>query len=114
MIETDPRFTDTRQWLGSDYLLDQLATDPARAHKRLGDGFYEQKLVREQVGQLTGRRFLDGYANDEDMFKALMNAGLISPSKPRTVYRLPMEKRSCGRSGVRFHCARQEVLQTSD
>jgi filamentous hemagglutinin len=76
LIETDPRFADYRTWLSSDYLLGQLEMDPAFMQKRLGDGFYEQRLIREQVAQLTGRRFLDGYANDEAQYRALMNAGL--------------------------------------
>ncbi|QGL26300.1 hypothetical protein GJV52_12645 [Neisseria brasiliensis] len=45
-------------------------------HKRLGDGYYEQKLVNEQVARLTGYRRLDGYSNDEEQFKALMEAGI--------------------------------------
>lgn len=76
LIETDPRFADYRTWLSSDYLLGQLGMDPTYMQKRLGDGFYEQRLIREQVAQLTGRRFLDGYANDEAQYRALMNAGL--------------------------------------
>ncbi|MFA5242946.1 MAG: filamentous hemagglutinin N-terminal domain-containing protein, partial [Sulfuricella sp.] len=72
LIETDPRFASYRTWLSSDYLLNALEIDPAITHKRLGDGFYEQKLVREQVAQLTGRRFLDGYANDEAQYQALL------------------------------------------
>ncbi|EEX8912118.1 filamentous hemagglutinin, partial [Escherichia coli] len=44
--------------------------------KRLGDGFYEQRLIREQVVALTGQRYLDGYSNDEEQFKALMDAGI--------------------------------------
>ena len=44
--------------------------------KRLGDGFYEQKLVREQVLALTGNRFLGDYSSDEQQYKALMDAGL--------------------------------------
>lgn len=75
LIETDPRFANYRTWLSSDYLLGQLGMDPAFMQKRLGDGFYEQRLIREQVAQLTGRRFLDGYANDEAQYRALMNAG---------------------------------------
>jgi filamentous hemagglutinin len=62
--------------LSSDYMLHQLNIDPVTLHKRLGDGFYEQKLVREQVAQLTGRRFLDGYANDEAEYRALINNGV--------------------------------------
>jgi filamentous hemagglutinin len=73
VVETDPRFTDYKQWLGSDYLLQQLALDPQQMQKRLGDGFYEQRLIREQIAQLTGRRFLPGYANDEAQFQALMD-----------------------------------------
>jgi len=73
VIETDPAFTNHRQWLSSAYLLAQLAVDPTTVQKRLGDGFYEQRLVREQVAQLTGRRFLEGYANDEEQYQALLN-----------------------------------------
>ncbi|HFO7060956.1 TPA: hemagglutinin repeat-containing protein, partial [Escherichia coli] len=40
------------------------------------DGFYEQRLIREQVVALTGQRYLDGYSNDEEQFKALMDAGI--------------------------------------
>ena len=75
LIETDPRFANYRQWLSSDYLLNNLGLDPNHTLKRLGDGFYEQKLIREQVAQLTGYRYLDGYYNDEEQYTALMNAG---------------------------------------
>ena len=75
-VETDPRFADYRSWISSDYLLQQLNLDPALTQKRLGDGFYEQRLLREQLAQLTGRRFLDGYASDEAQYQALMDAGV--------------------------------------
>jgi len=78
LIATDPRFTDYRNWISSDYMMSQLAFDPALTQKRLGDGFYEQKLIREQVAQLTGRRFLEGYVNDETQYQALMNAGVTT------------------------------------
>jgi len=76
LIETDPRFANYRAWLSSDYLLAHLGLDPAYTQKRLGDGYYEQRLIREQVAQLTGQRWLQGYSNDEDMYTALMNAGV--------------------------------------
>jgi len=75
LIETNPAFANYRAWLSSDYLLDALALDPAITQKRLGDGFYEQRLLREQVARLTGRRFLDGYASDEVQYAALMDNG---------------------------------------
>ncbi|MCE8021841.1 S-layer family protein [Halomonas sp. MCCC 1A11036] len=70
------RFTDRRQWLGSDYMLEALNSDPSTTHKRLGDGFYEQRLVREQITQITGQRCLEGHNDDQAQFTALMNAGI--------------------------------------
>ncbi|RST48860.1 hemagglutinin repeat-containing protein [Variovorax sp. DXTD-1] len=76
LIETDPRFANQRNWLSSDYLLNNLGQDPNNTLKRLGDGFYEQRLIREQVAQLTGYRYLDGYDSDEAQYTALMDSGL--------------------------------------
>ena len=76
LLVTDPRFTQYRTWLSSDVMLAQLSHDPATMQKRIGDGFIEQKLVREQVADLTGRRFLQGYTSDELQYAALMESGL--------------------------------------
>ncbi|MGJ7612142.1 MULTISPECIES: hemagglutinin repeat-containing protein [unclassified Variovorax] len=75
LIETDPRFANYRAWLSSDYLLNRMGLDPNNTLKRLGDGFYEQKLIREQVAQLTGYRYLDGFSDDDAQYLELMNAG---------------------------------------
>ncbi|WP_454907450.1 hemagglutinin repeat-containing protein [Variovorax gossypii] len=75
LVEADPRFAGYRNWLSSDYLLNNLGQDPGNTLKRLGDGFYEQKLIREQVAQLTGYRYLGGHYNDEEQYTALMNNG---------------------------------------
>ncbi|MDC5260430.1 filamentous hemagglutinin N-terminal domain-containing protein [Acinetobacter baumannii] len=76
LIETDPNFTNYNQWLSSDYMLNALGLDPALQQKRLGDGFYEQRMVQDQIANLTGYRFLEGYASDEEQYKALMNNGV--------------------------------------
>jgi len=76
LIETDPRFANYRNWLSSDYLLNNLGLDPNNTLKRLGDGYYEQRLIREQVAQLTGYRYLDGYDSDDKQYAALMDAGV--------------------------------------
>ncbi|WP_223482138.1 hemagglutinin repeat-containing protein [Stenotrophomonas sp. OVS01A] len=81
LVETDPRFTDHKTWLSSDHLLGQMGYSPDTVQKRLGDGYYEQKLVREQIGELTGRRFLDGYASDEAQYRALLEAGATVASE---------------------------------
>ena len=76
LIETDPAFTNKKNFLSSDYMYNQLLWDNDKVNKRLGDGFYEQELIRNQVTQLTGMRYLNGYTNDEEEYKALMDAGI--------------------------------------
>ena len=76
LIETDPAFTNKKTFLSSDYMYNQLLWDNDKVNKRLGDGFYEQELIRNQVTQLTGMRHLNGYSNDEEEYKALMDAGI--------------------------------------
>lgn len=76
VIETDPRFANKQKWLSSDYMLNALQYSPDNMHKRLGDGFYELRLVNEQINQLTGRRYLDGYQNDLEQYQGLMNNGV--------------------------------------
>ena len=65
LLKTDPRFASYRQWLDSDFMLTALGYDPVTIQKSLGDSFYEQRLIREQVSQLTGRRFLGNYTSEE-------------------------------------------------
>ncbi len=76
LIETDPAFTNKKKFLSSDYMYNQLLWDNDKVNKRLGDGFYEQELIRNQVTQLTGMRYLNGYTNDEEEYKALMDTGI--------------------------------------
>ena len=76
LVETDPRFANYGKWLSSDYMLERLNLDPAGTQQRLGDGFYEQKLIREQVAQLTGRRFVDGYASDEAQYRGMIDSAV--------------------------------------
>lgn len=62
--------------------------DPVTVHKRLGDGFIEQRLIREQVGALTGQRFLNDFTHDEAQYLALnpflhgVGKGLLKISPP--------------------------------
>ncbi|WP_371748167.1 hemagglutinin repeat-containing protein [Cupriavidus sp. AcVe19-6a] len=77
LIATDPRFTQYGKFISSDYMLGQLGLDPAMTQKRLGDGWYEQKLIRDQVTQLTGRTYLAGYSDQMAEYQALMDSGLM-------------------------------------
>lgn len=76
LIETDRRFTEYKSYTSSDYLLGRLTLDPQLSQKRLGDGFYEQKLISDQIAQLTGRRFVGQHGSSEDQTLALMNAAV--------------------------------------
>ncbi|MET3432445.1 filamentous hemagglutinin [Herbaspirillum seropedicae] len=79
LLETRTQFTDRRTWLSSDYLLTALNVDPSTTQKRLGDGFYEQRMVREQMAQLTGRP--SGSFNDDSQYqKLLSNAVSVAQS----------------------------------
>ncbi|MET1115588.1 MAG: hemagglutinin repeat-containing protein, partial [Comamonas sp.] len=73
LVETDPAFTRGQQPTSSAQLL--TALDPALLQKRLGDGFYEQQLVQQQVGQLTGRRFLGDHRSNDAQYQALLQSG---------------------------------------
>ncbi|MFC3609705.1 hemagglutinin repeat-containing protein, partial [Stutzerimonas tarimensis] len=64
--------------MGSDYLLGNLGYDPDQAQKRLGDGLYEQRLIREAVVARTGQRYLAGLTSDEAMYRYLMDNAIAS------------------------------------
>ena len=78
LVETDPAFANYKKWLSSDYMMQRLGLDPSNMHKRLGDGYYEQGLIRDQVMTLTGRRFLGDYTTDDAMYQALMDNGVAT------------------------------------
>lgn len=76
LIETDSAFTNRKNFLSSQYMLDALENDPERRLKRLGDGFYEQQLINEQIVSATGKQYLEGYTDNEAEYKALLEAGI--------------------------------------
>ncbi len=75
VIETNPAFTNQKNFISSDYFFGQLGVDLTHIPKRLGDGFYEQQLVRNQVTALTGKAVLGPYADLQTMYQSLMTAG---------------------------------------
>ena len=76
LIATDPLFTSYQQWVSSDFMLQNLALDPATTQKRLGDGFYEQRIVREQISNLTGKPFLSSYSDSQKQYADSMANGV--------------------------------------
>ncbi|MCD8360106.1 MAG: filamentous hemagglutinin N-terminal domain-containing protein [Acidaminococcaceae bacterium] len=72
-VETDPAFADYKSWISSDYFFEKMQSDPEKVAKRLGDGYYEQQLVKNQVLQLTGKRYTGTYKSDEEQYQALLD-----------------------------------------
>ncbi|WP_174995681.1 hemagglutinin repeat-containing protein [Pandoraea horticolens] len=76
LVATDPRFTNYGKFISSDYMLGALGLNPQTTQKRIGDGFYETQLVRDQITALTGKTLLGGYTNYLDEYTALLNNGV--------------------------------------
>ncbi|WP_208438385.1 filamentous hemagglutinin N-terminal domain-containing protein, partial [Bartonella vinsonii] len=59
LIETRPDFINPSKFLGSDYYLKKIGNyKPEQVFKRLGDAYFEYRLVDEQIFELTGNRTL--------------------------------------------------------
>ncbi len=84
VIETDPNFTNRRNFLSSDYVLSRLKLDPMNIQKRLGDGYYEQQLVIQEIMRQTGKSRLQSGLSAEEQYRQLMDAG-ISVTKSQSI-----------------------------
>ncbi|QSL90558.1 DUF637 domain-containing protein [Ectopseudomonas toyotomiensis] len=78
LIETNPAFVDLKQFVSSDYMLGLLGFDNDTAQKRLGDGLYEQRLLEQAIAARTGKRYLDGFSNNDAQFRYLMDNAIAS------------------------------------
>jgi len=82
LIETRPEFIDPTKFLGSDYFLSRAGLD-VRDHtmKRLGDAYVEHRLVRDQIFDHTGRRYLAGFINTNAQMRALYDHALAAQQR---------------------------------
>ncbi|WP_281649219.1 hemagglutinin repeat-containing protein, partial [Parendozoicomonas sp. Alg238-R29] len=81
LIVSNPVFTEFGNFTSSDDLINQLGLQTDNIQRRLGDGVYETRLVRDLVAQATGNRFLEpGFANDTEQYQWLMNNAAASQS----------------------------------
>lgn len=77
VYETRFEYTDFGTFYGSDYFFDQIDVDQSIIEdlpKRLGDAFFDTRLVREQVLAETGKRFLGNAENDAAQMRQLIEA----------------------------------------
>ncbi len=74
LFQTDPRFSISGL-LGSIDFLAQIGYD-ANTYQFLGDAYYEQQYLRQQILSATGQRFLaDGQTNENEQYKDLLTRG---------------------------------------
>jgi len=84
LVETNPAFSQYTNFIGSNYFLKQMGINPETSAKRLGDAFYETRLIQDAVFQTTGQRYLaansDGlrFNNDQDQMRYLMDNGIAA------------------------------------
>lgn len=77
LVETNPAFASFSNFIGSDYMLSRLGYNPDATTKRLGDAFYENRLVRDSIFEQTGKRYLTSSINsDTEQFQYLMDNAL--------------------------------------
>ncbi len=77
LIATNASVSQFVEALGSDYLLQQLGLDPDATSKRLGDSFYEGRLVRDAIFRATGSRYLHvSFGSDVEQMRYLMDSAL--------------------------------------
>ncbi|MDR6960299.1 filamentous hemagglutinin [Pseudomonas brassicacearum] len=79
LIETNPNLTNLSRFMSSDYMFGQLGYNDDRSWRRLGDGLYETRLIREAVLAQTGQRFLAAsLTSDYDQYQYLMDNAIAS------------------------------------
>lgn len=73
LFETDPRLMSLEGLYGSDLFLKSLGLDPTK-YLRVGDPYFEQQLLRQQLLAEAGQLFIaDGLQGENEQFKYLMD-----------------------------------------
>ena len=73
LVETNPLFAVGSNYVGSDYMASRYGYNPDTVMKRLGDSNYEAYLIRQQLISQIGKNILNGYGNEADQMKRLMD-----------------------------------------
>ncbi|EFE9443652.1 TPA: contact-dependent inhibition effector tRNA nuclease [Escherichia coli] len=72
--ETDPAYTDEKQFLGSSYILDRLGLKPEKDYRFLGDATFDTRYVSNVILNQTGSRYINGTGSDLAQMKYLMDS----------------------------------------
>lgn len=78
LYETDPRLMSLAGLHGSSLLLDALGLDPTK-YMRVGDPYFEQQLLRQQLLALAGQIYIaDGLASENEQYKLLLTNAIAA------------------------------------
>ncbi len=72
--ETDPAYTDEKQFLGSSYILDRLGLKPEKDYRFLGDAAFDTRYVSNVILNQTGSHYINGTGSDLAQMKYLMDS----------------------------------------
>lgn len=72
--ETDTRWTDEKQFLGSSYFLDRLNLKPEKDYRFLGDAAFDTRYVSNALLNQTGSRYINGTGSDLEQMQYLMDS----------------------------------------
>ncbi len=75
LIETNPLY-GANSPLGSQYMIDRLGLNPETVQKRLGDGNYEQSLIRDQLTSQVGNTIITPGEDEASQMQRLMDNGV--------------------------------------
>jgi filamentous hemagglutinin len=84
IVETDPKFLNPASagsLANATTLLQDLQTTSNITQKLIGDAFYQQQLVNQQIGALTGKAFISGYNTTNSEYAALLTNGATFASQ---------------------------------
>lgn len=73
LIETNVKYTDMGYYLGSDYFFRKIGYNPEKDIRLLGDAFYESRIVNRAIFESTGKRYLNGAANEKEQMQMLLD-----------------------------------------
>ena len=77
LIESNPAFTDIKQFTSSTYFLEKLDYRADKIIKRLGDAAYETEMVKRSILNQTGRQILSNtYMTANEQFIKLMDSAV--------------------------------------
>ncbi|EFQ6175593.1 Contact-dependent inhibitor A, partial [Escherichia coli] len=71
--ETDPAYTDEKQFPGSSYFLDRLGLKPEKDYRFQGDAAFDTRYVSNYMLNQIGGRYINGVGSDTDQMRYLMD-----------------------------------------